>query len=335
MGQYFVQLEDDIQATEDYLKRMKQFIQANQNKKWSVLEFGSRGFIGMTYRGEHLESLAKFVRLLYWTMPVDWLFRQYNNIYLHQNSRKFVIKPSVFKHVGKFSSLIGQVRSIEGGFKSRDASKNSHIRARRRYQRGQNPAASISTSIQSHHGLNNIQNPYSNRREVFWGKGLRENDAITIEFTKEAQKIQQIVVASGGLRYPNDRFYGAKLLMSKSKIQHENKTNNRDAEQCDDYKMLGSYDGSLIDHISQEPMEGVWCLKVVLTKLIRRRWLMVEEIAVLSPSKWFNWDSCYYYYYYYYFLQIHRQTLAFYRSFLQKFNFFYFSKQDRFVSWKR
>ena len=48
LAEYFVQLEDDIIAVDGCIAKIKKFIKKNENKKWSVLEFGARGFIGMT-----------------------------------------------------------------------------------------------------------------------------------------------------------------------------------------------------------------------------------------------------------------------------------------------
>ena len=106
-GEYFVQLEDDVIAVDNYFEKMKLHIDIYDGDKWSVLEFGARGFIGMTYRNRDLPVLAKFVRFFYWTMPVDWLFRAFNDIALYGNSKEFKLVPPLFKHVGMVSSLHG------------------------------------------------------------------------------------------------------------------------------------------------------------------------------------------------------------------------------------
>ena len=276
MGEYFVQLEDDIRAVDGYIEKMKSFIRINSHKKWSVLEFGSIGFIGMAYRGEHLESLAKFVRFFYWIMPVDWLFRYYNDIYLYQSTKRFAIKPSIFKHVGKFSSLAGQTRKVERNHKE-SSSDTFHVLGRRRYQKGPNPEAVISTTIKAHHGINKILNPYLGDGTVFWGKNPNQNDSIIIEF-KEPHSISRIVIASGSVKYPHDRFYGTELYLSKKKRPNKNLP-------CEGFEMVDSFDRSLIDHVFQPaPAEGVRCLKIILTKLHRKCWLIVEEIAVLTNT---------------------------------------------------
>lgn len=113
LAEYFVQLEDDIVAVSNYLDIMKDFVKQHQKERWSVLEFGSRGFIGMMYKSKHLPALARFVRFFFWTMPVDWLFRAFNDIFLYRNSKRFKMDPPVFKHVGKISSLNGQFRRLE------------------------------------------------------------------------------------------------------------------------------------------------------------------------------------------------------------------------------
>lgn len=273
MADYFVQLEDDIDAVPGYIKKMKAFIKLNSKNRWSVLEFGSRGFIGMTYRGEHLASLAKFVRFFYWLMPVDWLFRHYNDMYLYHRSKRYVLRPSIFKHVGKFSSLVGQIRRVEGSAGKKGSGQHTSVAGRRRFQQGGNPLAVISTTIKTYHGFNRIGNPYLTNKAVYWGKNPQVNDTITIQF-KEPQQISRFVAASGSHRYQNDRFYGTELYLSKTKHV---------GTQCQNFEKVSSFDGALIDHtFKPAPVEGVWCLRIVLTKVRRRQWLMVEEVAVLK-----------------------------------------------------
>ena len=274
MADYFVQLEDDITAEPGYINKMKNYIKLNSDKRWSVLEFGSRGFIGMTYRGEHLASLAKFVRFFYWLMPVDWLFRHYNDMYLYHRSKRFILRPFIFKHVGKYSSLVGQIRKVEGSARKGDQ-HTSNMPGRRRYQQGGNPSAVMSTTIKNHHGFNRIANPYLTNRVVYWGKHPEINDTITIQF-KESQQISRFVAASGNQKNKFDRFYSTELYLSKTKGVDS---------QCKNFELVGSFDGSLIDHtFKPSPVETVWCLRILLTKVYQRRWLIVEEIAVLKDD---------------------------------------------------
>ena len=262
LAEYFVQLEDDIIAVDGFIGKMKEFIKKNENKKWSVLEFGKTGFIGMTYKSENLESLSKFVNFFFWIMPVDWLFRVYNDIYLHKNSNDFRIKPPVFKHIGKFSSLKGQIRKLD-----------VDVKGRRRFQSPKgNPSARITSTMNEFYFQNGVENPYG-KTDIMWAEKPKNGDNIDILFSKE-QNINRIVFASG-TKEKKDKFYKTKLYVSNSK----------EGENCMNYQLVGEFEKDIVDHKFTSTQELVWCvrleLKEVTTVKGKPDWLFLEEIAIL------------------------------------------------------
>ena len=268
LGEYFVQLEDDIIAVEKYLSKMQMFIEINKHQPWSVLELGARGFIGMTYKGEHLSSLAKFVRFFFWVMPVDWLFRFYNDIFLHGNPTKYKLRPPIFKHVGVYSSLDGQMRKLDD-FKGSQKQKQPNVHWKRRFQSSNgNPEALITTSIAGYTVPHSIESPYKHEG-IFWGKSLKDGDEIEIVF-KNPQDIKRIVFSSGLPNYPKDVFINTELFV----------TTSTDLP-CSDYVSVQSYDSVLVDHSFNEAKKAVTCVKLSLTKINPKNWLIIEEIAIL------------------------------------------------------
>ena len=268
LAEYFVQLEDDIIAVDGFIGKMKEFIKKNENKKWSVLEFGARGFIGMTYKSENLESLSKFVRYFFWTMPVDMLFRVYNDVYLHKNSKDFQIKPPVFKHIGKFSSLKGQVRKLE------DINGNdSNVIGRRRYQSPEgNPSAKIISTLTEFYLQNLLENPYG-KSGIMWTKKPKGGDTIDILFLKQ-QDINRIVFASG-TKENKDTFYKTILYVSNSK----------EGENCVNYRLVGQFEKDIVDHKFTSTQKSIWCVRLKLQAVKAARgtpdWIFLEEIAIL------------------------------------------------------
>ncbi|XP_066917672.1 alpha-1,3-mannosyl-glycoprotein 4-beta-N-acetylglucosaminyltransferase B-like [Clytia hemisphaerica] len=270
MAQYFVQLEDDVIAVDDFMQKMRQFITKNEKLRWSVLELGARGFIGMTYRGEHLESLAKFVRYFFWTMPVDLLFRVYNDIYLYENPKNFRIKKPVFLHVGKFSSLNGQVRKLED-------LKDIPIVGRRQFQSVKgNPVAEIESDLSGFYKSNVLENPYSSKG-VMWATKPKDGDTLTIMFNSP-QKIKSIFISSGMDGHEKDSFYETKLYIS----QMRGKANSK----CGKFELVKFYKEAIIDITFDEPKENVRCVKLELTTVQKTKgisnWLIIEEIAILD-----------------------------------------------------
>ncbi|XP_066911886.1 alpha-1,3-mannosyl-glycoprotein 4-beta-N-acetylglucosaminyltransferase A-like [Clytia hemisphaerica] len=275
LGEYFVQLEDDVIAASQYYRKMRAFIKKNEYNNWSVLEFGSQGFIGMTYRTKHLKTLSKFIRFFYWTRPVDWLFRDYNQIYLNGNPSNFRIRPPVFLHAGKFSSLDGQVRKLGRGAKSAQSRTEReqllHWPGQRRYQSKEgNPLAKITSTIDQHFGSNRLRNPYG-PKGVFWAKGVHKKDNITIQFNK-TQNISQIVFVSGPEGFKNDRFYTTRLFVSYTKPSIDG---------CSDFESVGVFGTPIVQYkIEDDVKRPVWCVRLMLEKVIQKRWIMVEEIAI-------------------------------------------------------
>ncbi|XP_047137685.1 alpha-1,3-mannosyl-glycoprotein 4-beta-N-acetylglucosaminyltransferase A isoform X2 [Hydra vulgaris] len=263
LAQFYIQLEDDIIAEENYLEKISEFIRNSED--WAILEFGARGFIGMTYRSEHLKLLSKFVRFAYWTMPVDWTFRYFNDLFLNGKSHK--TKSPIFKHVGQFSSLDGQVRKLED---INDYSEQIGVHI---YQsKGGNPKAEIKTTMTEIVRPHEITNPYGNSGQ-FWSKKVQVGDTIDIIF-ENPTKISQFIISSGNSQHPADILYDTELLASTD-------------HSCAKYTLLKTFFNSNIVKYNFDAAAGyIKCLqlKILSTghdELNRPTWLIVSEIAVL------------------------------------------------------
>ena len=229
MGEYFVQLEDDIIAVDGFIQKMKLFIKKNEKKKWSVLEFIARGFIGMTYKAENLESLSKFVRYFFWVQPVDLLFLVYNEIFLHKSAMEFCIKKTIFKHVGTISSLKGQARFLE----------DLHIKqfvGMRRCQKVDNPPAKITTTLKKFNGPNLPINPYVFNGGVLWATEPKSSDSIDIEFNNK-QDIKRIIFSRRTNAHKNNYFNETNFYISKTK-EHA-------YSECAQYVFIKTFQGIL------------------------------------------------------------------------------------------
>ncbi|XP_065655100.1 alpha-1,3-mannosyl-glycoprotein 4-beta-N-acetylglucosaminyltransferase A-like [Hydra vulgaris] len=263
LAQFYIQLEDDIIAEENYLDKISEFIKNSED--WTILEFGARGFIGMTYRSEHLKLLSKFVRFAYWTMPVDWIFRYFNDLFLNGKSHK--TKSPIFKHVGQFSSLDGQVRNLE------DITGDSQQIGVHIYQsKDGNPKAEIKTSMIEIVQPHEITNPYGKSGQ-FWSKNVKVGDTIDITFEK-LTKISKLIISSGNFQYPADILYDTELLASTD-------------HSCANYTSLKTFFSSNIVKYNFDDASGlVKCLQLKILSTghdehNRPTWLIISEIAVL------------------------------------------------------
>ena len=263
LAQYYVQLEDDVIAEANYLPKIRDFTKNNSND-WSILEFGARGFIGMMYRNEHLKPLSKFVRFLYWTMPVDWTFRYFNQLFLTGDSQK--LASPIFKHVGQFSSLSGQVRKLEDILDYTN-NKGAHF-----YQpKDGNPKAKVKTSMIDFVRPHNIANPYG-ESGMFWSKRVLVGDTIDIIFEKPT-KISKLIIVSGNPDHPADILYDSELLASTD-------------HSCQVFSSLKTFSNSDIIKFNFDTNYAlIKCLRLkILTtghdEYGRSNWLIISEIAI-------------------------------------------------------
>ncbi|GCB66540.1 hypothetical protein scyTo_0015010, partial [Scyliorhinus torazame] len=72
-GTFYLQLEDDIIATPNYLQTMINFAQQQPSDDWVVLEFSQLGFIGKLSKSSDLTLLIEFILMFYKDKPIDWL----------------------------------------------------------------------------------------------------------------------------------------------------------------------------------------------------------------------------------------------------------------------
>ena len=102
---YYLQLEDDVIATQDYDVYMRRYMKEKEGTFWFNLDFSNLGFIGKLYRSETLENQARFFRLFYTEMPVDLLMSAYRTI-LGNEVMETTYFRNLFVHIGYESSSV-------------------------------------------------------------------------------------------------------------------------------------------------------------------------------------------------------------------------------------
>lgn len=275
LGNYYLQLEDDISVAPNYFNQIKLFIQARSSSKWSNLQFGSRGFIGMLFRRSDLARMALFVKMYYWIFPVDILFRHFNDIHLYGNSARDIYSPPLFRHVGVESSLKGQTRKLENNPKENKPYINV-----RQYKDATNPQSLVSTNIEVFGG-NTVDGPYrTTNLRCFWGKSVKVSDFVLIEFLKELTLLR-VVVDSGSKFAPED-------VIGEGKLETAGVTKDGQCDVKNFSQLKSTKTGWKIEASSDKfgGIPGVKCVRLTITKLTmnkgKPRWLVIREIAVWS-----------------------------------------------------
>ena len=266
LGQYFLQLEDDVLAEDRYLPKIKGFINS-RTSKWSTLEFGARGFIGMMYETKHLASLAKYCRMNYFLMPVDGLLRVFNDIWLYGSENNKVYKPPLFKYIGTYSSLNGHLRKFE------DVKTALYLpKVPRVHKDANNPKAIIRSSMMKYVANYPVQNAYSGGS--FWAAKVVIGDHIQMTFEKPLL-LRRFVLISGAASYPNDALENSEVLVSSAP-----------RGLCDAYRSIYKAVGmKVVDTGVVDIGHPVKCIKLVISKVRKdergiSRWLIVSEIDV-------------------------------------------------------
>ncbi|XP_036620898.1 alpha-1,3-mannosyl-glycoprotein 4-beta-N-acetylglucosaminyltransferase-like protein MGAT4D [Trichosurus vulpecula] len=201
-GKFYLQLEDDIIAKPRYFMALKDFA-FTQTSDWLVLEFSKLGFIGKLFRTRDLPLIVQFLIMFYKDKPIDWLLDhlfyvkicnpEKHNLDCEKQKQKLRIqyKPSLFQHMGKYSSLRGKIQNLQ----------DADFGKQELYPHHSNPPASLHTSLKAHEHYS-LENAYL-RRGFFWAISPKAGDYILIQFNNPLN-IKEYVFTSGNVQHPGD-----------------------------------------------------------------------------------------------------------------------------------
>lgn len=209
-GYYYLQLEDDVMTKPGYIGVMKSFASSQASNKWLLLEFSHLGFIGKLFKVNDLPFVIEFFLMFHKDKPVDWLLDHllYVKTCNPEKSNKHCFhsmeqlrkryKPSLFQHVGTFSSLKGKVQKL----KDKDFKKGQMVRAH------SNPPADVFTSIKIYEAYS-LELAYVGNA-VFWGVSPKRDDVVIFKFLHPT-KIGRYLFRSGDADHPGDKFYNTSI----------------------------------------------------------------------------------------------------------------------------
>lgn len=266
LGRFYLQLEDDVITSRDFVPAIKEFI-AMQEKPWVTLDFSQLGFIGKLYHDRDLERLAAFVKFFYEEQPVDYLYRYFNAILAQR--KPIARTPSLFQHIGTESTLNGKVQSR----------KDIHFSdATRKYDDSNNPPAVVSTTLDAF-ATYVAQLAYSTAPGCFWGRPPIEGDTFTVMFSKP-ERIRRVVIETGDDEHPRDRLKRGRLEVSQSVYGQEHSKKSELA--CSHYKVVKEFENGRVD-AQIDDTSSLKCVRIYATGR-QDTWLLVKEIAVWSAS---------------------------------------------------
>lgn len=215
-GTYYVQLEDDVITKPGYLSIMKNFALNQKMNDWLLLEFSHLGFIGKLFKSSDLPFVVEFFLMFHKDKPVDWLLDHliYVKVCNPEKDNKHCArsmddvrrryKPSLFQHIGTYSSLRGKVQKLKDKDFGKGIMHRPHL----------NPNAEVTTSLR-------VYEQYSLDRaymgEVFfWGVLPQQGDTIVIKFLPPIL-VEKYLFRSGNPEHPGDKFYNTTVEILPSK----------------------------------------------------------------------------------------------------------------------
>ncbi|XP_054163909.1 alpha-1,3-mannosyl-glycoprotein 4-beta-N-acetylglucosaminyltransferase A-like [Oppia nitens] len=207
-GDYYVQLEDDVVSTPDYVGLIKEaIIDLNKNKtEWFTIRFCRLGFIGQMLKSQDLPQLITFMLIFHEDQPSDWLLdyliqtrvcrkdKDAKDCRQRKDSLWRTHKTSLFQHIGYHSSLDGKVQKLKDKFfKTKTFSYIVHK---------DNPPADVITSLKSFKD-HTISKSYKGD-DYFWAINPKDGDHIIITFN-EPTVLDELTINSGNFEHPNDK----------------------------------------------------------------------------------------------------------------------------------
>ena len=217
-GEYYIQLEDDIIATDRYAYYVNDYVDKVKNDYWFLIHFSQLGFIGKLMRSNDLMSFAQYLLLFYTSQPCDWLLYDYvrslvcySGLDEHGcmalfNSIILIHTPSLFQHMGTVSSLGGKVQNLKDpGFE---------INKKHKAPTYSNPRAIVTTtfSVYDHNSAIYLYNGEG----VLWSDKVLEGNNIVVEFY-ELEELKGINILTGSKSHPLDTLLHGVVEYKQSK----------------------------------------------------------------------------------------------------------------------
>ncbi|KAI8798623.1 alpha-1,3-mannosyl-glycoprotein 4-beta-N-acetylglucosaminyltransferase A, partial [Biomphalaria glabrata] len=208
-GSYYLQLEDDIQASPGFIGGMKSAISGNYGD-WFLLQFSTLGFIGRLFKSQDVPKVMEFLFMFYASKPCDWLLEDFLRVRMcghgdiwayciHKiRSVARLITPTLFQHEGFHSSFSGNVNKLKD--------KSFGTGAKKIFFNP--PLSGIINNLQAYSKYD-IYALY-NGDDIFWGGNPKAGDVIDFIFDHPVP-LARIHIESGNSEHPGDIIREASL----------------------------------------------------------------------------------------------------------------------------
>ncbi|KAM3872158.1 alpha-1,3-mannosyl-glycoprotein 4-beta-N-acetylglucosaminyltransferase C [Diretmus argenteus] len=262
LGQYYLQLEDDVSCARNYLSTIKKRVkeQGAISTAWATLEFSPLGYIGKLYQSAHLPLLARFLFLFYQEMPCDWLLTHFRILLTQKDT--IIFKPSLFQHMGTFSSFQGTYNKL----KDKDFEETVYS----------NPSADVYSDM-SVYKDHVPRLAWTAGNGFFWGRSPEKGNYLTVVFN-DPTIVTGIIVETGS---------GGKDLLESAVVEigHGVHTTEKDEKSCQEFQSLGTMKKGRFEMQEVEKKYGstTSCLRIQVTA-DQKDWVVINKIRITTKS---------------------------------------------------
>lgn len=255
LSQYFIMVEDDVNCAHGFFSAIRQHVRSMGSTRWTTLEFSKLGYIGKLYHSEDLPLLARFLLLFYQEMPCDFLLSHFRTLLMQDKVIR--MRPSLFQHMGTFSSFQGTYNHLKD---------DDFIE-----ERADNPPAEVQSNIQPYKD-NGPMNAYRQGSNFFWGLSPNQGDYFIVVFEKPVL-LSKVSIETGSKK-------GDILLNAVVEVGHVAEKSHTPFS-CSDIQSLGSLNAGQFKmwDIEQTLKAPVACLKIRVTQK-QKDWVKINNIRV-------------------------------------------------------
>ncbi|XP_018555683.1 alpha-1,3-mannosyl-glycoprotein 4-beta-N-acetylglucosaminyltransferase C isoform X1 [Lates calcarifer] len=258
LGQYYLQLEDDVSSAKNFLTTIRRHIEEQEVKKttWAMLEFSALGYIGKLYKSAHLPLLARFLFLFYQEMPCDWLMGHFRELLTQK--KPILFKPSLFQHMGTFSSFQGTYNKL----KDKDFEEGFYS----------NPPAEVYTDMSTYQ-KHLPKLAWDAGEGFFWGRSPEKGNYLTVVFT-DPTVVTGIFVETGS---------GGKDLLESAQVEigHDVVTIEKGERSCREFQPLGTLENGRFEmqEMDRKYSSASSCLRIQVTAG-QKDWVIIRKIRI-------------------------------------------------------
>ncbi|NXP54852.1 MGT4C acetylglucosaminyltransferase, partial [Heliornis fulica] len=262
LSSYYLMIEDDVWCAKSFLTAIHKAVASQGGSNWATLEFSKLGYIGKLYRASDLPRLARFLLLFYQEMPCDWLLVHFRLLLTQKDVIRF--KPSLFQHMGLYSSFQGTLNRLEDDEFEADA-----------VGLPDNPPAALFTSMAVFENYEPLK-AYSAAGGYFWGKDPAAGSTFSIVFQQPAH-VTRVRVLTGSKERQGDFLHAGVLELGRRR--------RADGRDCAAYTTVGEFEEGAFE---RRGLEGaapgpVRCVRIRVTRH-QSEWLIIRSIQIWTAA---------------------------------------------------